>query len=383
MTSLALALLLASAAGASDAPPSLGRSMPKGVLLGAALNRATIEGTDPVAAAIVAKHYATITPENVLKWALVHPEPTRYDFALPDAYVALGRKYNHKVIGHTLVWHNQTPKWVFEDKDGKRVDRDTLLARMREHIRTVVGRYRGKVHGWDVCNEVIAEDGTMRKSPWFEIAGEEYVAEAFKAAHEADPDAELYYNDYNLAKPAKRAGAIALVKKLRAQGLRVDALGEQGHWQLQTPTVPEIQAIVDDAAAAGFPLMITELDVDVLPRDPAMAGADLANRSDRTDANDPYRDGLPPAKQDELAKRYADVFALFVKNRAHLTRVTFWGVTDAGSWLNNFPVRGRTNHPLLFDRDGKPKPAFSAVAAALGNTGSASADDGERLRQLH
>jgi endo-1,4-beta-xylanase len=295
----------------------------------------------------------------------VHPEPSRYDFGPADAYVELGRKYHHKVIGHTLVWHNQTPKWVFEDKDGKRVDRDTLLARMREHIRTVVGRYRGRVNGWDVCNEVITEDGAMRKSPWFEIAGEEYIAEAFKAAHEADPEAELYYNDYNLYKPAKRAAAIALVKKLREQGLRVDALGEQGHWQLATPTVAEIQAIFDDSAAAGIPVVITELDVDVLPRDPAMAGADLANRFDRTDANDPYRDGLPADKQAELAQRYADVFALFGKNRSNLRRVTFWGVTDGRSWLNNFPVRGRVNHPLLFDREGKPKPAFSAVAAAL------------------
>jgi endo-1,4-beta-xylanase len=364
MTPLVLAVLLASPV-AADAPPSLGRSMPKGVLLGAALNRDTIEGRDAVASAIVARHFGTITSENVLKWALVHPEPNRYDFGPADAYVELGRKYNHKVIGHTLVWHNQTPKWVFEGKDGARADRDTLLARMREHIRTVVGRYRGRVNGWDVCNEVIAEDGTMRKSPWFEIAGEDYIAEAFKAAQEADPEAELYYNDYNLYKPAKRAAAIALVKKLRAQGLRVDALGEQGHWQLATPAVAEIQAIFDDAAAAGLPVVITELDVDVLPRDPAMAGADLANRFDRTDANDPYRDGLPDDKQELLANRYADVFTLFVKNRANLQRVTFWGVTDARSWLNNFPVRGRANHPLLWDRDGKEKPAFRAVAAAL------------------
>jgi endo-1,4-beta-xylanase len=364
MRLLAFALLLVAPATA-DAPPSLSRSMPKGVLLGAALNRDTIEGKDAVSYQLVARHFGTITSENILKWALVHPEPSRYDFVPADAYVELGRKYNHKVIGHTLVWHNQTPKWVFEGKDGARADRDTLLARMREHIRTVVGRYRGRVHGWDVCNEVITEDGAMRKSPWFEIAGEDYIAEAFKAAQEADPDAELYYNDYNLYKPAKRAAAIALVKKLRAQGLRVDALGEQGHWQLAAPTTAEIQAIFDDSAAAGIKVVITELDVDVLPRDPAMAGADLANRFDRTDANDPYRDGLPADKQDALAKRYADVFALFVKNRANLERVTFWGVTDARSWLNNFPVRGRVNHPLLWDREGKEKPAFSAVAAAL------------------
>jgi endo-1,4-beta-xylanase len=359
------AVLLAAAAASATEPPALKDLAPKDVRIGAALNRDTIEGKDAVSGAIVAKHFDTVTSENILKWALVHPEPNRYDFGPADAYVELGRKAGHKVIGHTLVWHNQTPKWVFEDKDGKRVDRDTLLARMREHVRSVVGRYRGRISGWDVCNEVITEDGAMRKSPWFEIAGEDYIAEAFKAAQEADPEAELYYNDYNLYKPAKRAAAIALVKKLRGQGLRVDALGEQGHWQLATPTVAEIQAIFDDIAAAGIPVVITELDIDVLPRDPAMAGADLANRFDRTDANDPYRNGLPADKQDALAKRYADVFALFVKNRANLRRITFWGVTDARSWLNNFPVRGRVNHPLLWDRDGKEKPAFSAVAAAL------------------
>jgi endo-1,4-beta-xylanase len=364
MELLALALLLAAPAPA-DAPASLRKSMPPGIVLGAALNRDTIEGKDTVSGAIVAKHFDTVTSENILKWALVHPEPNRYDFGPADAYVDLGRKYNHKVIGHTLVWHQQAPKWVFEGRDGARADRDTLLARMREHIRTVVGRYRGRVNGWDVCNEVIAEDGTMRQSPWFEIAGEDYIAEAFKAAHEADPEAELYYNDYNLGKPAKRAAAIALVKKLRAQGLRVDAIGEQGHWQLATPTIAEIQAIFDDIAASGVKAMITELDVDVLPRDAAMAGADLNSRAARTDANDPYRDGLPAEKQAELAKRYADVFGLFVKNQDKLTRVTFWGVTDARSWLNNFPVRGRVNHPLLWDRDGKEKPAFSAVADAL------------------
>lgn len=361
-----LAVVLASVGSASAAdPPALKELAPKGVRIGAALNRDTIEGKDLVSGAIVAKHFDTTTSENVLKWELVHPEPNRYDFGPADAYVELGRKYDHHVIGHTLVWHHQTPKWVFEDKDGKRVDRDTLLARMREHIRTVVGRYRGRIAGWDVCNEVITEDGAMRKSPWFEIAGEDYIAEAFKAAHEADPGAELYYNDYNLSVPAKRAAAIALVKRLRAQGLRVDALGEQGHWRLATPTVAEIQAIFDDFAAAGIPALVTELDVDVLPWEPSTAGADLSNRAARTDANDPYRDGLPADEQEQLAKRYAEVFALFVKNRANLQRVTFWGVTDARSWLNDFPVRGRVNYPLLFDRDGKPKPAFKAVAAAL------------------
>jgi endo-1,4-beta-xylanase len=366
MTPLALAVLLAGSVS-PEASAALRASMPPGMLIGAALNRATIEGRDRLAGPIVAAQFDSITSENVLKWVLVHPEPARYDFVAPDAFVALGEKQGKTIVGHTLVWHHQTPKWVFEESPGQRIGRDALLARMREHIRAVVGRYRGRVHGWDVCNEVLAEDGTMRKSPWFEIAGEAFIVEAFKAAHEADPGAELYYNDYNLHKPAKRAAAVALVAKLRKQGLRVDGIGEQGHWQLGTPTTAEIQQTIDDIAASGVKAMITELDVDVLPRDAAMENAELDRRAARTEANDPYRGGLPADQQAALARRYAEVFALFARNGGKLTRVTFWGVTDAGSWLNGFPVRGRVNHPLLWDRAGRPKPAFDAVVAALGS----------------
>jgi endo-1,4-beta-xylanase len=361
------ALLIAGAvpAHAADAP-SLKALLPDGMLVGAALNRATIEGRDAVAGRIVAAHFDSVTSENVLKWARVHPKPARYDFGPADALVALGARQGQAVIGHTLVWHHQTPKWVFQGDDGRRIGREALLSRMREHIRTVVGRYRGRVHGWDVCNEVLAEDGSMRQSPWYEIAGEDFIAEAFRAAHEADPGAELYYNDYNLTKPVKRAAAIALVARLRQQGLRVDGIGEQGHWLVATPTTAEIQQTIDDIAAAGLKAMITELDIDVLPRDASMESAELDRRAKRTDANDPYRAGLPQEQQAALAARYAEVFALFARNGDRLARVTFWGVTDAGSWLNDFPVRGRVNHPLLWDRAGKPKPAFEAVVKALG-----------------
>jgi endo-1,4-beta-xylanase len=286
-------------------------------------------------------------------------------FEPADRYEELGLTNGQKVIGHTLVWHNQTPAWVFAGKDGAPLDRETALGRMQEHIRTVVGRYKGRIHGWDVVNEAIEDDGTMRASKWAQAIGEDYIAKAFQFAHEADPGAELYYNDYNLTLPAKRATAIALVKKLRAQGLRVDGIGEQGHWLIDRPDLEAIEATITDIAGAGLKVLITELDVDVLPRPAELAGADLEKRMQiRTETN-LYPNGLPAEAQERLARRYADVFGVFLKHRDKVTRITFWGLTDGNSWLNNFPMPGRVNHPLLWDRDAKEKAAYRAVVDVL------------------
>src|SRR4029079_18565766 len=254
--------------------------------------------------------------------------------------------------GHNLVWHQQTSAWVFQGTDGKPADRETLLARMRDHIHTVVGRYKGRIHGWDVVNEAIDEDGSLRKAPWHDGIGDDYVAKAFEFAHEADPDAELYYNDYNLEKPAKRAGVIRLVKDLKARGLRIDGIGNQGHWRLETPTIGEIEDALVDLHSTGLKVMYTELDINLLPQ----AGRD----ADPAVAN-PYASGLPDDKQRELAARYADIFGVFMRHRDIVTRVTFWGLSDADSWLN----RGRMNYPLLWDRLRQPKPAFQGVVDVL------------------
>jgi endo-1,4-beta-xylanase len=219
---------------------------------------------------------------------------------------------------------------------------------MRDHIHTVVGRYKGKIHGWDVVNEAIDEDGTLRKVPWRDGIGDDYVAKAFEFAREADPNAELYYNDYNLEKPAKRAGVIRLVKDLRARGLRVDGIGNQAHWRLETPTIAEIEEALVDLHSTGLKVMYTELDINLLPN--AGRGADPA-------VANPYANGLPDETQQQLARRYADVFGALVKHRESVSRVTFWGLSDADSWLN----RGRMNYPLLWDRQRQPKPAFQAV----------------------
>lgn len=326
--------------------------MPKGMVIGVALNQRQSDGVDTAAVDIVTKQFNQISPENLLKFQPVHPSEDRYVFEAQDRYVQFGADRRMQVIGHTLVWHSQTSAWVFQGKDGAAVDRDTLLARMRDHIHTVVGRYKGRIHGWDVVNEAIDEDGSMRKSPWFNAIGEDYVAMAFEFAREADPGAELYYNDFNLEKPAKRAGVIRLVKDLQARGVRIHGIGNQGHWRLETPGISEIEEALVDLRTTGLKVMYTEVDINLLPQ--AGRGADPA-------VANPYASGLPDDKQQALARRYAEIFGVFVKHRDAVSRVTFWGLSDADSWLN----RGRMNYPLLWDRQRQPKPAFQAVVEVL------------------
>jgi endo-1,4-beta-xylanase len=345
---------------------SLKEVAPKSLLIGAALNGRQISGADIVSRAIVLRQFSSISPENILKWGPVHPEAERWVFEPADQYVAFGKEHGLAVIGHVLVWHQQTPSWVFEGKAGEPPDREAVLSRMRSHIETIVGRYRGRIHGWDVVNEALDEDGTLRKTPWLETIGPEYIAKAFEYAHAADPGAELYYNDYNLWKPAKRAAAIRLVKGLRDKGLRVDGVGEQAHWGVAEPPLADIDAAIAElAAGTGVNVLLTELDVDVLPREPDMWGADLSRKSQIRAATNIYPDGLPGEQQQRLARRYAEIFRLVMKHRGAVSRVTFWGVTDAQSWLHNFPIPGRVNYPLLWDRQGQPKPAFDAVVEAL------------------
>jgi endo-1,4-beta-xylanase len=328
--------------------------------IGAALNRRQIFEDDARGAEIVKTHFNSITPENVLKWALVHPQPGKYDFTAPDRFVEFGQKHGMFIVGHTLVWHRQTPTWVFQDEKGSAADRETLLQRMREHIATVVGRYKGRINGWDVVNEALNQDGTMRESPWLKIIGADYLELAFKFAHEADPTAELYYNDYDLELPAKRAGAVALIKKLKAAGVPISGVGLQNHNLMDWPTPADEDATIAAFAELGVKVHITELDVDVLPRT-TKVGADYAVDIPVTPQLNPYVDRLSDATQLALAKRYAELFRVYMKHRHVIERVTFWGVADGDSWLNNWPMRGRTNYPLLFDRNGKPKPALNAV----------------------
>ena len=360
-STLLFGLLLAGLIPGAQAQPALKDAFRGDFRIGAALNAAQFTEEDVPAAALVKAEFNTITPENILKWERVHPTPGTYDFDLPDRYVAFGEKNHMLIIGHTLVWHNQTPRWVFLDDKGNLADRDTLLKRMREHIQTVVGRYKGRIAGWDVVNEALNDDGTLRQSPWMKIIGEDYIAKAFQFAHEADPKAELYYNDYSLENEPKRHGAIELIRKLKAEGVPVAAVGLQGHDKMDWPSVEQENAAIVAFAQLGVKVNITELDIDVLPRATGQQGADVTlNVASQAKLN-PYANGLPDSVQQALANRYAALFGVYLKHRDVITRVTFWGVADRDSWLNDWPVQGRTSYPLLFDRNRKPKPAFDAV----------------------
>jgi endo-1,4-beta-xylanase len=329
--------------------------------IGAALNPAQFEDRDQRGNPLIAAHFNTISPENALKWQSVHPRQDSYDFRQADEYVAFGEKHGMFIVGHTLVWHSQTPQWVFQNADGKPLARDLLLERMRDHILTVVGRYKGRIGGWDVVNEALNDDGSLRQSLWRRIIGDDYILRAFEFAHEADPNAQLYYNDYSLENDAKRRGALELIRKLKEAGAPITGVGLQGHMKLDQPDASQEAKTVEEFAALGIRVNISELDVDVLPRTTPGNSADVTARSEGTAQTNPYTAGLPDPIQKALAERYSELFKVFLDNRKFIDRVTFWGVTDGDSWLNGFPIRGRTNYPLLFDREGKPKPAFDAV----------------------
>lgn len=336
-------------------------------LVGAALFPELFD--DPVSAELIKTHFSTITPENDMKWALLHPNPGEYKFERADKIAEFASTNNIKLIGHTLVWHSQLGRGVFT-KEGSAdpndlVDSDTLLSRIKDHIFTVAGRYKGKVHGWDVVNEALNEDGTMRESGFYRITGDSFIEKAFEYAHEADPGAELYYNDYNLVKPEKRQGAIKIIKKLQEKGLRIDAVGIQAHWDMTFPELSEIEKSILEFSALGIKVMFTELDVSVLPSPWGTPSADIGIRHENSEKMNPYPDGMPDDVDMAHAKRYRDIFEIFNKYRDNISRVTFWGLHDGISWKNNFPVYGRTDYPLLFDREMKPKRAYFELTGLM------------------
>ncbi|UOQ68787.1 endo-1,4-beta-xylanase (plasmid) [Hymenobacter volaticus] len=342
--------------------PTLKEAFKKDFYVGAALNYKQSSGQDAKSVALITQQFNTISPENLLKWGPVHPRPDSYNFKPADDYVAFGQQHKMFIVGHTLLWHQQTPKWVFEDESGQPVSREVLLKRLQDHINTVVGRYKGKIGGWDVVNEAIDDQqGELRKTKWLEILGEDFAVKAFEYAHAADPKAELYYNDYSLYRPEKREGVIKLVKNLQAKGIKVTAIGMQGHYGLTRPSIEQVEASIVAFSKLGVHVNFTELDIDVLPNPSRRQGADIAETFSADAKYNVYPTGLPDSVQQKLTKRYADLFALFHKHRDVIDRITLWGVTDADSWLNDWPIKGRTSYPLLFGRDYQPKPALQAV----------------------
>jgi endo-1,4-beta-xylanase len=327
-------------------------------LIGTALNTTQIEEKDPFAARLIPAQFNSITPENIMKCEVIQPGWNKYNFNLADKYVEYGKKYKMFIVGHTLIWHSQLSPFVKNIKSS-----DSLLLFMTNHINTVAGRYAGKVNSWDVVNEALNEDGTLRNSIFLEKLGEGYIRKAFELAAKAAPNTELYYNDYNIEQPAKRAGAIALIKKLKAGGTRIDGVGIQGHWSIQGPSLTDIENSILEYAALGLKISFTELDITCLPNPWDLKGSDVNQNFEGSPFMNPYPNGLPDSIQIKLARCYEDLFKLFLKHKDKIERVTFWGVNDGQSWLNNWPIKGRTNYPLLFDRNFKPKPAFEKVMA--------------------
>ena len=349
----------------SNAQTSLKEIYKNDFKVGAALSARLLFGRTPGAANLVKQQYNTITAENVLKWEPFNPQPDSFRLEPADRYVAFGEANGMFIVGHNLVWHQQVPDWLFKNEDGSTVDRETLIDRMRDHIFKEAGRYKEKIDGWDVVNEAVNSDGSLRESSWLKIIGKDYLRMAFQFAHQAAPDAELYYNDYDLYKPAKREGVIRMVKNLQKQGVQIDGIGMQGHWGLNVPSLQQVQESIDAFSQLGVKVMITELDITILPRTKDMNAANLSTGYSMKHGLNPYKNELPDSMQTKLANRYAAIFRLFHKNRDKIDRVTFWGVNDGGSWLNNWPARGRTDYPLLFDRNNQPKPAFYKVVNVM------------------
>ncbi len=329
--------------------------------IGTALNARQVMGHDSATMEVVKKHFNSIVAENCMKSGMIQREEGKFNFELADQFVKFGEENDMFIIGHTLIWHSQAPRWFFTDDDGNEVSREILIERMKNHISTVVGRYKGRVNGWDVVNEAILDDGSFRKSKFYEIIGEDFIKLAFQFAHEADPEAELYYNDYSMAVPGKRSGVVKMVKKLQDQGVKIDAIGMQGHIGLDYPSIQEFEKSIEDYSGLGVKVMVTELDLSVLPMPDWGAGAEVSTNYEYQQQLNPYTEGLTDSVKTAFENRYLDFFKLFLKHQEDITRVTLWGVNDNNSWKNNWPVRGRTDYPLLFNRNNEPKDVVEKI----------------------
>lgn len=329
-------------------------------LIGAAINVRQVVSTDEKVVSVIRDQFSALVPENCMKPEEIHPKKNLYDWSEADALVDLAQKNGQVLTGHCLVWHSQVPYWFFKDDMSQPVTKEELIQRMKDHITTVVSRYKGRIKGWDVVNEAIMEDGSLRHSQFYNIIGPEFIKLAFQFAHEADPDAELYYNDYGLDNPTKRQGVINLVRDLKANGCRIDAVGMQSHVAFNT-NLTEYENSIVAFANEGVKVMATELDLSVLPWPMGYFGADVSTNFDYQKQMNPYVDSLPAEKAKEQADFFVKLFEIYLRHADVMDRVTFWGVADGDSWKNGWPMPGRTDYPLAFDRNYEPKPLVEAI----------------------
>lgn len=317
--------------------------------MGVAIRPSSVSGPE---AELILKHFESITAENAMKMGPIHPKEDEYNWKGADDIVAFGVNNKLKIRGHTLCWHSQAPRWIFQDENGNDVTKEVLLQRLKEHITTVVSRYKGKIYAWDVVNEVIDDNDEKfyRDSPWYRICGEEFIAKAFEYAHEADPDALLFYNDYNTVNAGKRDRIYQMVKGLLEKKVPIHGIGLQGHWSIYHPSENELRATLEKFSSLGVTLQITELDVSVYKSEP-----------DRRDKRADESDTFTPEMEQLQREQYQMIFKVLREYKDKISGVTFWNVSDRSTWLDNFPVRGRKNYPLLFDQNYQPKKVYQDV----------------------
>mgnify|MGYP001082931463 CR=1 FL=1 len=343
-----------------EASGSLREKFGSRFVVGVALGGHVPDDYSPMERALILNQFGGVTPENCMKMTALQPREGEFHFEQADALVDFAQRHGLQVVGHTLVWakDERTPEWVFRDGD-KPASRELITARMQNHIRTVVSRYRGKIASWDVVNEAIDDDGPyLRPSTWLSALGPEFIAIAFQCAREADPDALLIYNDYNVELPKKREKLLRLVRELQEKQVPLGAVGIQGHWEVDRIPFDDIKALLASMAEVKLKIMVSELDLGVVPR--GVWWADGGKRRDEIARTDPLVGGCPPELLERQARQYVELFRLFCDHTQAIGRVTFWNLHDGRSWLNNFPWK-HAEYPLPFDRDGAPKPAFKAL----------------------
>ena len=301
---------------------------------------------------LITHQFGSITPENAMKMGPIHPKENEYFWKDADSIVAFAQAHHLKIRGHNLCWHEQTPSWFFKDASGNLVTKEVLLQRLKDHITTVVNRYKGKIYAWDVVNEAIDDNPNnfLRNSLFYQICGEDFIVKAFEYAHAADPKAILFYNDYNTERKEKADRIYTLLKKLKDKGVPINAVGLQGHWSIFEPTQNELEYTINKFVSLGLKIQVTELDVSIYKWEKEK------RKKAATDA-----DVLTPELEQAQAEKYKMLFATFRKYKNDITGITFWNTSDKSSWLDNYPVTGRKNYPLLFDVNYQPKKAFWEV----------------------
>lgn len=346
-------------------------------LVGVAVAQPIISNNETASIDLICEQFNAVSPESVLKPEYIHPTPDSWNFEPGDAYCQFASDHGLQALGHTLMWHNQTPDFFWIKEDGTVKSKEEMQATLEEYVEKTVTHFAGKVYAWDVVNEVVSEEGGYRNDKgwekYYDGNLDDLVSLAFKTAQRCDPNAELYYNDYNMWRQTKVDGAVHIVKMLKEQGIRIDGVGIQAHWGLNYPSIKDIETTIDRLYDLGVKVMITELDIDMLPfsKEGQMTGKAMYDpalqREEFMRWLNPYKDGLTPEMEQQIADRYEEIMRTIYNKRDKISRVTFWGLHDGVSWKNDYPIPNRTNYPLLFDRNLGKKKAFYQVVNIPGS----------------